>query len=113
MRACDRCRKGIQVGMNVSHSHIRTKKRSLPNLHAFKVKTGATVRRLSLCTKCLRIVKKEQTLLAERLSKKVVNKFSPKAENKSAGRWTAKPEKKSSEKSTEDINIENDLIAAK
>lgn len=25
--------KGPHVGMNVSHSHIRTKKRSLPNLH--------------------------------------------------------------------------------
>ena len=108
MRACDRCGKGIQVGMNVSHSHIRTKKRSLPNLHALKVKTGAITSRLSLCTKCLRIVKMEQTLLAERLSKKVVNKFSPKAEDKS----DAKTEEKPSKKSTEDINIENDLIAA-
>ena len=108
MRACDRCRKGIQVGMNVSHSHIRTKKRSFPNLHALKVKEGNITKRLSLCTKCIRTVKKEQAVLAERLSKKVVNKFSSKAESKSA----AKPEKKSSEKSTEDINIENDLIAA-
>lgn len=108
MRSCDRCGKGIQVGMNVSHSHIRTKKRSLPNLHALKVKKGAITRRLSLCTKCIRIVKKEQTELAKRLSKKVVNKFSLKVENKNA----AKNEKKSSKKSVEDINIENDLIAA-
>ena len=108
MRACDRCGKGIQVGMNVSHSHIRTKKRSLPNLHALKVKEGASTRRMSLCTKCIRIVKKEQVELAERLSKKVVKKFSPKAENNSV----EKTEKKPSKKSAEDINIENDLIAA-
>jgi len=25
--------KGPQVGMNVSHSHVRTKRRQLPNLH--------------------------------------------------------------------------------
>lgn len=107
MRACDRCGKGIQVGMNVSHSHIRTKKRSLPNLHAFKVKTDGITKRLSLCTKCIRIVKKEQAVLAERLSKKVVNKFSPKTENNS------KTKVKPSEKSAEDISIESDIIAAK
>src|SRR4030042_4590311 len=56
---CDRCGKGVLVGMNVSHSHIRTKKRSYPNLHAFKIKAGGVTRRLRLCTKCLRIVKKE------------------------------------------------------
>ncbi|OGY26047.1 MAG: 50S ribosomal protein L28 [Candidatus Woykebacteria bacterium RBG_16_43_9] len=60
MRACDQCGKGIQVGMNVSHSHIRTKKRSFPNLHTFTVGEGSIRRRMHLCTKCLRIVKKEQ-----------------------------------------------------
>lgn len=104
MRACDRCRKGIQVGMNVSHSHIRTKKRSFPNLHALKVKEGAITRRLSLCTKCIRIVKKEQAVLAERLSKKVVNKFSSKTEDNDAS--------KPSKKTAETIDIEKDLIAA-
>lgn len=57
MRSCDRCGKGVQVGMNVSHSHVRTKKRSYPNLHVFRVKEGGVVRRLRICTKCLRIVK--------------------------------------------------------
>ena len=91
--------------MNVSHSHIRTKKRSFPNLHALKVKTGAITKRLSLCTKCIRIVKKEQVLLAERLSKKVVNKFSSKTKDKDSG--------KSSKKTADTIDIEKDLIAAK
>ena len=61
MRICDRCGKGKQVGMNVSHSHVRTKKRSYPNLHSFKIKKDSITSHLRLCTKCLRIVKKEQT----------------------------------------------------
>jgi large subunit ribosomal protein L28 len=59
MGRCDKCGKGLQVGMNVSHSHVRTKKRSYPNLHSFKIKKSGVTRRLHFCTKCLRIVKKE------------------------------------------------------
>jgi large subunit ribosomal protein L28 len=58
MNKCDRCGKGVQVGMNVSHSHIRTKKRSRPNVHPFRVKEGNVTKRLRLCTKCLRLAKK-------------------------------------------------------
>jgi large subunit ribosomal protein L28 len=60
MYKCDRCGKGILVGMKVSHSHIRTKKRSLPNLHSFKVKKSGMTVRGHFCTKCLRIVKSQQ-----------------------------------------------------
>jgi large subunit ribosomal protein L28 len=59
MLKCYRCGKGVQVGMNVSHSHVRTKKRSKPNLHVFNFKVGGTTKRVRLCTKCIRIVKKE------------------------------------------------------
>jgi large subunit ribosomal protein L28 len=59
MMKCYRCGKGVQVGMNVSHSHIRTKKRSRPNLHVFNLKVSGMTKRVRLCTKCLRIVKKE------------------------------------------------------
>ncbi|MEX0621404.1 MAG: 50S ribosomal protein L28 [Candidatus Woykebacteria bacterium] len=69
MRICDRCGKGAQVGMNVSHSHIRTKKRSFPNLHLFTMKEAGKKRRLSFCTKCLRIVKKEQSDKLQKSSK--------------------------------------------
>ena len=68
MGACDRCAKGVQVGMNVSHSHVRTKKRSHPNLHSLKIKEGGISRRLRLCTKCLRIVKKQIAERAARVS---------------------------------------------
>ena len=66
MRSCDRCGKGVQVGMNVSHSHVRTKKRSYPNLHAFTIKEGAISRRVKFCTKCLRIVKAQQAKKVEK-----------------------------------------------
>ena len=66
MRSCYRCDKGVQVGMNVSHSHVRTKKRSYPNLHAFTIKEGAISRRVKLCTKCLRIVKAQQARKVEK-----------------------------------------------
>ena len=65
---CDRCGKGVLVGMNVSHSHIRTKKRSYPNLHSFKLKSGGVTKRLRLCTKCLRTVKKAATVEAQKKS---------------------------------------------
>ena len=56
------------MGMNVSHSHVRTKKRSHPNLHSLKIKEGGISRRLRLCTKCLRIVKKQIAERAARVS---------------------------------------------
>lgn len=62
MRKCDRCGKGILVGMNVSHAHNRTKKRSYPNLHYFRLKTGSVSKRMRYCTKCLRVVKKQQLI---------------------------------------------------
>ncbi len=66
MYVCDRCGKGLLVGMNVSHSHRRTKKRSRPNLH----KTTLTIRgrrqSMRLCTKCLRLTKKEATIVQEK-----------------------------------------------
>ena len=57
MYLCDRCQKGLQVGMNVSHSHRRTKKHSLPNLHVLTVKVDGKNKTMRLCTKCARIVR--------------------------------------------------------
>ncbi len=57
MYVCDRCQKGLQVGMSVSHSHIRTKKHSLPNLHVITVKIAGKNKTMRLCTKCTRIVR--------------------------------------------------------
>ncbi len=69
MYVCDRCQKGLQVGMNVSHSHIRTKKRSLPNLHVVTVKIDGKNINMRLCTKCTRIVRKLYPYNQEPVSK--------------------------------------------
>lgn len=60
MYACDHCGKGSQVGMNVSHSHVRTKKRSKPNLHRTTLVYNGRRQSMRLCTKCLRLVKSKQ-----------------------------------------------------
>jgi len=53
-RRCDICGKGHQTGMNVSHSHIRTKRRWLPNLQRVKaIHKGAHVT-MRVCAKCLK-----------------------------------------------------------
>lgn len=44
-------------GHNVSHAKNRTRKIFRPNLHAARVKVGSTMKRVRLCTKCLRMVK--------------------------------------------------------
>ncbi len=53
-KRCDVCGKGPLVGMNVSHSHRRTKKRQLPNLQRVKAVVNGSPKRLSVCTCCLK-----------------------------------------------------------
>ena len=51
---CDICGKGPLTGYNVSHSHVRTKRRWLPNLQRVRtVQKGRPVR-LRVCAKCLK-----------------------------------------------------------
>jgi large subunit ribosomal protein L28 len=49
---CAVCGKAPQVGYNVSHSHVRTKRRWLPNLQRVRVAGGAKAVRV--CAKCLK-----------------------------------------------------------
>ncbi|HYK08178.1 MAG TPA: 50S ribosomal protein L28 [Candidatus Eisenbacteria bacterium] len=56
-RVCLNCGKGVQYGHNVSHAKNRTRKVFQPNLHAARVKIGANMKRVRLCTKCLRMFK--------------------------------------------------------
>lgn len=71
MYICDRCQKGLQVGMNVSHSHRRTKKRSLPNLHILTVKVAGKNKTMRLCTKCTRIVRAQYPRATEAAPKEI------------------------------------------
>ncbi len=51
---CEVCGKHPSFGMSVSHSHRRTKRRWNPNIQRIRVLVGATPKRLSVCTSCIR-----------------------------------------------------------
>ncbi len=53
-RICEVCGKHPSVGHNVSHANNKTKRRWLPNLQRVKAKVGGTVKRLRVCTRCIR-----------------------------------------------------------
>lgn len=53
-KRCDICGKGPQTGYNVSHSHVRTKRRWHPNLQRVKVRHKGKPVRLRVCAKCLK-----------------------------------------------------------
>lgn len=53
-RRCVVCNKGVEVGMKVSHSHIRNKRTWAPNLQRVKAVINGAPRRVLVCTRCLR-----------------------------------------------------------
>jgi len=53
-RKCEICGKGSLAGNNVSHSNIKTKTTWLPNLQKVKAKVDGTVKRIQVCTRCIR-----------------------------------------------------------
>lgn len=54
---CELCGKGIQYGHNVSHSKRRTRRVFKPNLHRVRILVEGQMKRMRLCTKCLRSTK--------------------------------------------------------
>ncbi len=53
-RVCEICGKKPQVGNNVSHARNRTKRRWYPNLQKVKCVQNGQVKRIRVCTKCLK-----------------------------------------------------------
>jgi len=53
-RVCEVCDKRPQVGNNVSHAHNKTKRRFLPNLQTVRAMIEGSVRRMRVCTRCIR-----------------------------------------------------------
>lgn len=53
-RKCEICGKGQVSGNNVSHSIRRTRRKWNANIQPVKVDENGTVRRISVCTRCLR-----------------------------------------------------------
>ncbi|MCH8956440.1 50S ribosomal protein L28 [candidate division KSB1 bacterium] len=53
-KRCDICGKGPMVGNNVSHAHNTTKRRWLPNLKRIRAKIDGQVKRIRVCTQCIK-----------------------------------------------------------
>ncbi|MBI2267477.1 MAG: 50S ribosomal protein L28 [Armatimonadetes bacterium] len=51
---CDICGKGPATGNSVSHSHIRTRRRWLPNLQKVKTNMNGKIVTRRVCTQCLK-----------------------------------------------------------
>jgi large subunit ribosomal protein L28 len=51
---CEVCGKRPSFGMNISHSHRRTKRRWNPNIQRIRVQVDGTTRRAHVCTSCIR-----------------------------------------------------------
>jgi large subunit ribosomal protein L28 len=53
-KRCEVCGKGPQFGNSISHAHNVTKRRWNPNLQQVRVLVNGAVRRMKVCTRCLR-----------------------------------------------------------
>ena len=59
-RQCEICGKKRQVGNNVSHAHNKNKREFRPNLVKVRAKIDGSVKRIKICTRCLRSGKIEK-----------------------------------------------------
>ncbi len=53
-RICEVCGKKPISGNNVSHSHHKTRRRWLPNLQRVRAHVNGVVKRIKVCTNCLK-----------------------------------------------------------
>ena len=53
-RICEICGKKPITGNNVSHSHHKTRRRWLPNLQRVRAQVNGVVKRIKVCTNCLK-----------------------------------------------------------
>ncbi len=59
---CEICSKGPMSGMNVSHSHLKTKRRWNPNIQRVRAIVDGEVKRINVCTRCLRSGKVQRAI---------------------------------------------------
>jgi large subunit ribosomal protein L28 len=53
-KMCEVCGKAPVFGNRISHAHNVSSRRWLPNLQSVRVRVGKTVRRIYVCTRCIR-----------------------------------------------------------
>ncbi|MTI79824.1 MAG: 50S ribosomal protein L28 [Firmicutes bacterium] len=61
-RNCEICGKGVASGFQVSHSHIRTKRKWKPNLQRVRAIVKGSPKRILVCTRCLRSGKVQRAI---------------------------------------------------
>ena len=59
-KMCEVCGKAPVFGNKVSHAHNVSSRRWIPNLQNVRVKVGKSVKRMSVCTRCIRSGKIEK-----------------------------------------------------
>ncbi|MEE3392418.1 MAG: 50S ribosomal protein L28 [Lachnospiraceae bacterium] len=60
MAKCAICGKGVHFGNGVSHSHRRSNRIWQSNIKTVKANVNGTVKRIPVCTRCLRSGKVER-----------------------------------------------------
>jgi len=63
-KVCEICGKGPRFGNNVSHAHNLTKRRWNPNLQRVRAVVDGTIRRIRVCTTCLKSGKVQKPSIA-------------------------------------------------
>jgi large subunit ribosomal protein L28 len=53
-KRCEICDKGPMFGNNVSHANNKTRRRFEPNLQSVRALVNGAVRRMKVCTRCLK-----------------------------------------------------------
>jgi large subunit ribosomal protein L28 len=53
-KKCEICGKGQVSGNTVSHSNIHTKRKWNPNIQTVRVNENGTVRKMNVCTRCIK-----------------------------------------------------------
>lgn len=54
MAKCEICSKDVTFSNNVSHSHRRTNRTYKPNVQSVKANLNGTIKKINVCTRCLR-----------------------------------------------------------
>ena len=65
-KVCDICGKGPMYGHNVSQAHNVTKRRFEPNLQSVRAVVNGDVKRVKVCTRCIRSGKIEKPAITTR-----------------------------------------------
>lgn len=63
-KVCEICGKSPQFGHRISHAHNLTNRRWNPNLQRVRAVVDGTVRKINVCTQCLKAGKVQKPAIA-------------------------------------------------